>query len=181
MEKDQAQVDFGTFMENVTVRLDALEDLFREKILYDENKESLLDKLYQDLQANRLDVVENNFRSLYKELFLLHDNLHREIAKFSNPENQTAKASLEFIAKEFLEILARRDVEIMPREEYFCDRQKQKVVCTEATSILEEDGKVVEVLQDGFIHRERVLRAQSIVIKKYEPQEVLENGYTSRD
>ncbi len=181
MEKDQVQVDLGTLMANVTGRLVALEDLFREKILYDENKESLLDKLYQDLQANRLDVVESNFRSLYKELFLLYDNLQREIAKFSNSEDQTAKNSLEFIAREFLEILARRDVEIMPREEYFCDRQKQKVINTVATSIPLEDGKVMEVLQDGFTHRDRVLRVQSIVIKKYESQEVLEDGNTSRD
>ena len=71
--------------------------------------------------------------------------------------------NLEFI----VEVLARLEVTLMDPHVGQLDKRTQRAVAVEAAGHPDEDGQVIRAAKRGFMWKERVLRAEEVVIKKF--------------
>ena len=83
-------------------------------------------------------------------------------------ENVAAPASqLEHNRDSILEVLERLDVTLVPVGTGKLDKQSQRAVTVEFTEDPDLDHEVVKVTKRGFLWKDRVIRAEEVVIKKW--------------
>lgn len=153
-------------------RLLKLEELFKDKIQYDYQKEELFDKLYQDLENKQLLLKEEYLKSFYLDLLMLYDNIVHKLEELKKDNReQAAIKTVSFFLDELLEVLARREIELILRSDYPEDLLQQKIVSTHISKNPADDNKIIKVVQDGFTFKGKVLRQQSVEIAKYQPKE----------
>lgn len=78
------------------------------------------------------------------------------------PANQ-----LEHNRDSILEVLERLDVTLVPVGTGKLDKQSQRAVTVEYTEDPDQDHEVVKVIKRGFLWKNRVIRAEEVVIKKW--------------
>ena len=77
--------------------------------------------------------------------------------------------SFQYLIDEMLELLYRRDVLPMEATEAF-DRKSQKVIKTVEAETQEDDYSIDNVLKRGFTRGGRVLRAEEVVVRRFQSQ-----------
>ena len=83
-------------------------------------------------------------------------------------ENVAAPADqLEHNRDSILEVLERLDVTLMPAGTGKLDKQFQRAVTVEFTQDPDQDHEVVKITKRGFLWKDRVIRAEEVVIKKW--------------
>jgi len=129
-------------------------------------------------------LLESVHRPLIRDLVSLFDDItaiQRQVtATVSDPDlNSKAAAvvrmgerlrsiemnlthNLEFIT----EVLNRVEVTLMDPHGGKLDKRTQRAVAIETTENPEQDGDVVRVVKRGFLWKDRILRAEEVVIKK---------------
>ncbi len=144
----------------------------------------MFDALHEELKDYKDGfLLEKILKPVIRDLISLYDDLkliHRQTeATVSASECETAPDSpitmrlrqmetnvahhCEFV----LEILARLDVSLMPIGTGRLDKQAQRAVALELVDDPELDMTVVRTVKRGFIWKERVLRAEEVVMNKY--------------
>ena len=77
-------------------------------------------------------------------------------------------SNLENSGAHFFEIFARLDVESFETKPGAdLDRQRHRILSTEPAACEEDDGKVVRSVRRGFLWRERVIRPEEVVARKW--------------
>ncbi len=133
-------------------------DLLEKKFKYDDTKEKAFNRLYDELDAVKHDKQFQKIKPLYLDLILLYDRI--DLLKSENNILNT-------ISDELLEILSKQNIEIIDVENNIFDLSLQKVVDTQIVKEEEFDSKVIQVIRDGFIYEDKILRVQEVVIGKY--------------
>jgi len=64
-------------------------------------------------------------------------------------------------------VLARLEVTMLPVGSGKLDKQTQRAVAVEMAEDPDDDGNIVRVVKRGFFWKDRVLRAEEVVIKKW--------------
>jgi molecular chaperone GrpE (heat shock protein) len=115
--------------------------------------------------------------SLYDDLIEIHQQLQESIALAVSAEGAASTALLERLRRmeinlehkcEFiLEVLARIEVTLIPIGTGRLDKRTQRAVSVEMAEHPDEDSHVVRTLKRGFFWKERVLRAEEVVTKKW--------------
>ena len=80
---------------------------------------------------------------------------------------KTIEVNMEHHLEFLLEVLARLEVSVLPVGTGKLDKKTQRAVAVESTEIQEENLDIVRVLKRGFLWKERVVRAEEVVIKKW--------------
>lgn len=130
-------------------------------------------------------ILESVLRPVIRDLISVYDaiaEIHRQLAttvsSFDEEENgeaamillakiRHAGTNLDHNAHFILEVLERLDVSLNPISTGKLDKRTQKAVSIEPTENSEEDNDIVRILKRGFQWRDRVIRAEEIVIKKW--------------
>jgi molecular chaperone GrpE (heat shock protein) len=87
-------------------------------------------------------------------------------------ENVAAPANqLEHNRDAIIEVLERLDVSLVPLGSGKLDKQAQRAVSVELADDPEQDQDVVKVVKRGFTWRDRVIRPEEVVIKKWKEQQ----------
>ena len=147
----------------------------------------MFDALHEELKSYKdgflLDTVH---RPMIRDLITLYDDLshihlqmkapieavHQATRDTACPAEVGAKLesislhlehNLEFV----MEVLARLEVTRLPVGTGKLDKQTQRAVAVEAAEDPDEDLSIVRTLRRGFLWKERVVRAEEVVIKKY--------------
>ena len=76
-------------------------------------------------------------------------------------------STLDTILEELLEILSKQNVEIIDIENDIFDLSLQKAVETQIVEEEEYDSRVIQVLRNGFVYEDKILRVQEVVVGKY--------------
>ncbi len=148
--------------------------------------QQLFDALHEELKGYRdgflLEVLQ---KPLVRDLVCLFDDLstiRRQIALFTGDPRITEEAAKCPLAFDFLTNLGHNlnhtvdfVVEVMSRMEVTqiepghgkLDKKNQRAISVELADTPEEDGDIVRSLKPGFLWRERVVRAEEVVVKKY--------------
>ena len=131
-------------------------------------------------------LLEAVLRPVIRDLISLYDDIsdiHRQFAlALSTQEQRGALAGsaliffenvaapanqLEHNRDAILEVLERLDVTLVPVGTGKLDKQSQRAVTVEFTEDPDLDHEVVKVTKRGFLWKDRVIRAEEVVIKKW--------------
>ena len=131
-------------------------------------------------------LLEAVLRPVIRDLISLHDDIfdiHRQLAlALSSQEQRGSMAGsaliffenvagpvnqLEHNRDSILEVLERLDVTLLPAGTGKLDKQAQRAVSVEYTEDPDRDYEVVKILKRGFQWKDRVIRAEEVVIKKW--------------
>ena len=153
--------------------LQEIKETLQNRFEYDAVKEKAFDKLYDEMKRQReaSDTVDRAIKPLLSDLVLLYDNMKGFETELT--EGQLAAAGdvvrrFKFLFDDLVEILYRQEVTLSePDESGKFNSKVHKAVKTESTEIKEDDFKIVATLRNGFVWRDRVLRPQEVVIKRY--------------
>jgi hypothetical protein len=148
--------------------------------------QKLFDAMHDELRGYKdgflLDVLH---RPLIRDLITLYDDLselHRRTTAFLNsfqpgvetPEVLAARrqlqvltTNLDHIVVSLLEVLARMDVHRVTPSPGKLDKLNQRVLNVEPAASPSEDLTVSASLKPGFLWRERTIRAEEVIVKKW--------------
>jgi molecular chaperone GrpE (heat shock protein) len=131
-------------------------------------------------------LLEAVLRPVIRDLISLYDTIseiHRQLALALSTHEQRGNLSggalvlfenvaapanqLEHNRDSILEVLERLDVTIAPVGVGKLDKQSQRAVSLEFTEDPDQDHDVVKVIKRGFLWKDRVIRAEEVVIKKW--------------
>lgn len=147
--------------------------------------ERMFDALHEELRGYKDGfLLESLQRPVIRDLITLYDEvaeIHRQAAGALSEQAsvdepvpgrivermQTLKTNLDHNRELILEILARIDVHPIPDGVGKLDKRTQRAVSVEPATDPEEDTVVVRSVKRGFIWKERVVRPEEVVTKKW--------------
>ncbi len=131
-------------------------------------------------------LLEAVLRPVIRDLISLYDDIseiHRQFSLALRSQQQRGTLSgsalvffenvaapseqLEHNRDSILEVLERLDVILMPVGAGKLEKQFQRAVTVEFTQDPDQDHEVVKVTKRGFLWKDRVIRAEEVVIKKW--------------
>ena len=154
-------------LEAIEEKIGSLGSMIERRLLYDEAKEKAFDRLYAELDRERKNVSGEFVKPILRDLVLLYD--HIEEALRQAPDDST---SLEFLREGLLEVLYRANVEPIARSDPKFNRSLQCVKRVVATPDEQQDWIVTEILQEGFLFGDTVLRPQQVVVQRFKREPV---------
>jgi len=139
-----------------------IHDLIAVKLKYDKTKEQAFERLYLELDEYKKNKAFEDSKPLYIDLILLYDRIQQ-----SRNDHDTVNGDvLDSIQDELIEILLRRDIEITRKADDSFDPSTQRIVETQEVNKTSLDGKVIDILRDGFMYKGAILRPQEVVVGK---------------
>src|SRR6266700_806848 len=152
---------------------------FAEQLASIRNTESVNQRLFDSLHAELLKYRDNFLHeSLQKpfihDLVYLYDHLNGLCEQLSPAAEEKGKRSrvsqwrdnVENAIHSLVEILHRFDVkEIEPRERV--DRACHRVISYEPADFPEEDGAIVMRVKRGFVWRDKLIRPEEVIAKRF--------------
>jgi molecular chaperone GrpE (heat shock protein) len=131
-------------------------------------------------------LLEAVLRPVIRDLISLYDDIsdiHRQFALALASQEQRGAMSgsaliffenvaapvnqLEHNRESILEMLERLDVTLLPIGSGKLDKQAQRAVTVEYTEDPDQDHEIVKIVKRGFLWKDRVVRAEEVVIKKW--------------
>ena len=165
---DDSTVSFDAIADEVS----ALRGAIAKQVEGGSVQQKAFDTLYEELKQYKEDFIFQNEKSLLLDLLLFYDSLNwfqtSLIKKEMSPE--VVADSFQYLLDEILEVLYRRDVLPMEESTSF-DRKRQKVIKTVPAESKDEDYGIHNVLKRGFTRAGRVLRAEEVIVRRYQPQQ----------
>jgi len=148
---------------NIALHISNLEALFRDRIAYDQAKETAFDVLYQKLEESRRDHEYDLKSNLLQGIVMLYDRISDKASACE--EGSKERRDIQDLRQEDLDLLSLDDVVVMPKVEKF-DMKCQKAIEVIPTTDSSEDGSVAKVHRDGFLRGERIVRYQLVSISR---------------
>lgn len=185
------QVDVLDRVEKVMVHQTGLPKILAEVKVALEQKSAvnraMFEALHAELKAYKdAFLLEAVLRPVIRDLISLYDaisDIHRQLALALSTQEQRGNLAgsalmlfenvlgpanqLEHNRDSILEVLERLDVTMMPAGSGKLDKQAQRAVSLEFTEDPDQDQDIVKVLKRGFLWKDRVMRAEEVVIKKW--------------
>ncbi len=131
-------------------------------------------------------LLEAVLRPVIRDLISLYDDIseiHRQLALALSSQEERGKLAgsalilfenvvaparqLEHNRDAILEVLERLDVTLLPLGSGKLDKVTQRAMSVEMTDAPERDGEIVKVTKRGFVWKDRVMRPEEVVIKKW--------------
>lgn len=130
-------------------------------------------------------LLQSVYRPIIRDLISLYDDtaeIQRQVtATIADPDCsanlpfavriverlRTLEMNLDHNLEFIVEVLARLEVTLMDPHIGKHDKRSQRAVSVEVVGAADEEGDVVRTVKRGFMWKERVLRAEEVVIKKF--------------
>ncbi len=155
-----------------TLLLKDIQEKIQNRLEFDEIKEKAFNKLYEEMkrQQNMFELSDKAVKPILTDLILLFDNFKKFEASLIN-ETEDEEERLQhfrFLMEQLIEILYRQEVNIIEENVSNTFNSKiQKAVKTEKTESKEDDFKIERVVRNGFTWRDKILRSQEVVVRRF--------------
>jgi len=161
-----------SYLKENTVLLNEIKESIQSKLVYDEVKEKAFNKLYDEMrrQKEESDLLDRAVKPVLADLLLLHDSMKKYEAFLINQSmsDEDKLQNFKYVEEELLEILYRQ--EVLPIEENISEPFNSKIhkaTKTEKAESKDDDFKILNIVRNGFTWRDKVLRPQEVVIKRF--------------
>lgn len=142
---------------------------FDDRLAYDATKERQIDRLHEELQGHKRDLLAKTRRPLIQGLVRLHDDLgktktalKRRPAEELTPERFFR--TLEDLAEDIELLLGQHGVESFTHPEKRFDPQQQTALVTQDTEDQGMVGLVAARLRPGFIEGNMILQKERVAV-----------------
>lgn len=166
-----------------------------------EINQQLFDALHQELKGYKdgfiLEVIQ---KPLVRDLITLYDDLaeiNRQMEAFVTSVKEDTKAgpaaapfvahakntrtNVDHVMQFLVEIMARMEVNLMEPTLGKLNKTTQRAVSVELADNESEDGDIARSVKPGFLWRERIVRAEEVVIKKWKEGFLVAIGGESKE
>ena len=131
-------------------------------------KDEAIIRMQKRLEEYEKDLLKSIKEILIKDIILFYDSLAKFSKKFEplGANNEDFSQEIKLLQDELLDILFTQNVELIAcktNQKY--DRNYQKVIRTEPTDNEDEHEIITQIIRDGFIWNENILRKQEVVLK----------------
>ena len=151
-EKLLHQISFG---------VDHLQDLFNDRLRYDDAKEGAFQQLYEDLSQFRALAVATQSNPILIEIIRLQDRVEESLA------DEPKHSFILSVRDELSEILARHGViEIVHTESRF-DPRTQRALSARDTTEEDKHKSVADIKRKGYERNGQVLRAAEVIVYRH--------------
>jgi molecular chaperone GrpE (heat shock protein) len=155
--------DEEKLLHQISGGVEHLQDLFGERLRYDEAKEGAFQQLYEDLSQFRGLAAAAQDNPILIEIIRLQDRVEESLA--DEPEHSFILS----VRDELSEILARHGVvEIVPTENRF-DPRTQRALSARDTPEEDKHKSVAEIKRKGYERNGQVLRAAEVIVYRHVP------------
>lgn len=167
-ERDQV---LSCLKENTTL-LNEIKETIQGRLEYDAAKEKAFEKLYEEMrrQKEASDILDRAVKPILSDLLLLHDSMKKFEASLLNQtinDGETLQ-NFRYIVDELLEILYRQEVlAIEENTSELFNSKMHKATKTENAESKDDDFRIISIVRNGFTWRDKVLRPQEVVIKRF--------------
>lgn len=165
--------DFLSVVKENGVLLREIKETFQNRLEYDSVKEKAFDKLYEEMrrQKESSDLLDRAVKPILSDLVLLYDsmkNFEVLLSDWNGLTQEEVVQNFKYLRDELIEILYRQEVTFI--DENLSDvfnSKLQKAVKTENAESKDEDFKITNTVRSGFVWKEKVLRHQEVIIKRF--------------
>jgi molecular chaperone GrpE (heat shock protein) len=159
-------------IESLATEFSDLNRTIESRLRYDKVKEEAFERLYAELEDLKKNSAFEQISPLYMDLILLFDRIEniRQDIDGSTTAPSPQKDVLKTLSDELLEILYRRGVELINTTDQTFDPSVQQAIGAQPTFSEVEKNQIDRVVRRGFRYRERIIRAEEVIIKKYSPE-----------
>lgn len=171
-DKEYEADDILSSLKENTALLQEITKSIQDRLAYDEVKEKAFNKLYEEMrrQKEESDLLDRAVKPVLTDLLLLHDSMKKYEAFLVNQSmsEEDKLQNFKYIVEELLEILYRQ--EVLPIEENIAELFNSKIhkaTKTEEAESKDDDFKILNIVRNGFTWRDKVLRPQEVVIKRF--------------
>jgi molecular chaperone GrpE (heat shock protein) len=166
---DTKKREHGVSLEAVHSRLNAIEAslcaLLEQRLRYDEAKDRAFDVLYEKMRQFDGNFQASIKRNLVLSLLLLHDHICS--AEAALEEHPVAQERVAGLRKALQDLLYAEDIEPMGALGDLFDRRRQQAIDAVATSDAALADTVERVVREGFLFAGKVLRPQSVIVRRH--------------
>lgn len=121
------------------------------------------DNLRKRLEREKNEFFQYAMSDLLKEFLSVLDNFERALQSQDQGANTSLRAGVEMIYRQFLDVLVRQGVQPVELKDNKFDPQFQQAFSTEESEEVKE-AEVSEVMQKGYMIRERLLRPSLVKV-----------------
>lgn len=151
--------------------LQNVKEMIHDRLEYDAGKEKAFDKLYEEMRRQReqSDALDRSVRPLFLDLLLLYDSMKRFdswLTKQEGFDHEPVRSQFNYLEDELTEVLYRQDVVPMDDSDAF-NAKMHKAIKTENAETQEQDFQILSVARTGFFWRDKVLRPQEVIIRRF--------------
>jgi molecular chaperone GrpE (heat shock protein) len=161
--------------------------------------QQLFDSLHAELKSYKDNFLLDVFhKPIVRDLVTLYDDLseiRRQNMSFegelrdqkSLPENSlavlermaTLNSNMDHSVASLLEVMARMDVQLMDASTGKLDKTKHRAVAVEVTEDKEDNNDIIRTVKRGFCWRDRIIRPEEVIIKKWKEGYLIAIGSNS--
>lgn len=154
---------------NMMAQLVELRRAFDDKLKYDRFKEGQIDRLHDELQGHKANLLAQAIRPILRDVIRLHDDLGRmvEALRQREPAEFTREKLfkvLEGFAEDIEAVLQHNGVESVRGAAEVFDARQQKTLRTIPTADPTLVGRVAANLRPGFIHDGFALEKERVAV-----------------
>lgn len=156
----------------LSVKMDALTELFKAKIETDEYKNHLFDEMHRQLAKYQDDALKSVIEPFISELITLLENV-KQYEKFTpeeaTPENYAKlRKRLTDIRGDIEDILEEMDVSKYETDDVIPDTKRQKIIKTVRTEDASKNNTIASKLSDGYIYGNKIIKYEKAAVYKAE-------------
>jgi molecular chaperone GrpE (heat shock protein) len=174
--------DLQHHLDDIQSQLVQLKAEFAGKIKYDEHKDEIIDKLHQELQEYKQDIVKKHILSIVLDVVKVADDIRKWIAYFrsldvSQRDPVKLFRYLEAIPSDLEDIFYWQGVKPYVNREGVFDPAKQRTIKKITTDDPSKDKTIAKSLRPGYEWEGKVIRQEMVAVYVYEdPQESVNTG-----
>lgn len=159
-------------VQQVSGQLDALSELFRQRILHTEHEEKVIDQMHKELQSYKSDLYAQLVRPILLDVIEVRDSILRISAAYlAKPEGQQDIPNKTFAgyAYDLQDILEKNQIEICrshPGDPF--SPLQQRAIKKIPTSEESLHGKIAESLSCGYLYMGKSISPEKVSVYTYE-------------
>lgn len=157
-------------------KLELLAQEFEAKLRYDRQKETIIDRLHEELQAYKNDQIGQALRPLIMDIILYLDNHAKWVAGLYKKQAQGTLevdkllTNLAEQTEEWQDMLYRQSVEVFKEEDAAFNPKTQRVNKAVTTDDPGLDRTVAERVKLGYTWQHKLLRPEYVNVYKHTPK-----------
>jgi len=165
-------VDLQQHFEALQSQMAQLQDEFSGKIKYDEHKDEIIDKLHQELQEYKQDIVKKHILSIVLDVVKVADDIRKWITYFrsldvSQRDPVKLFRYLEAIPSDLEDIFYWQGVKPYINQEGAFDPAKQRAMKKIDTDDVSKDKTIAKSLRPGYEWEGKVIRQEMVAVYVY--------------
>jgi len=169
---ESVPIDYQHHFNAIQAQIAQLQDEFSGKLKYDGHKDEIINKLHQELQEYKQDIVKKHILSIVLDVVKVADDIRKWITYFrsldvSQRDPVKLFRYLEAIPSDLEDIFYWQGVKPFSNQEGVFDPARQRAMKKITTNDISKDKTIAKSLRPGYDWEGKVIRQEMVAVYVY--------------